>query len=291
MSLLDELDNWPKSQYLDTVGSWLWLLQQLKAASDAGFCTAYDTETIGCDPEEETAVYWARPVIWSIGIADGDLTARGYRKARGFVLPWQALPVFQPWLRGDYGDVWAFNARFDRHACKNLNIETAAPNGRSVVKDVLDYMRVLDPGHDSYGLKACTPRYLGYTMMGKFKDVFKLPRSREVQKKRKTCTWDESHHVGEGRRKKCEVCDSLLRIETWTEVKQLSDRFVPLQEVLGLTPSMEVTPGESELWPVAVTYAGLDAIATAEQASMLPRPPYLGEFKGSTAHAKIPELD
>lgn len=276
-----DLSLYPQSKYLETEKEWLWLLEELKTACKLGFCTAFDTETLGCDPEEETAVYWARPLIWSIGIADGDMTARGYRRARGFVLPWQALYVFVEWFKGAFGAVYSFNGRFDRHAVANLGIETGG------VKDILDYLRVLDPGHEKYSLKDTTPRNLGYEMMGKFLKVFVEERWKVTIRKKKVCTWDESHDYGGGARKKCETCRSLLKTETWEERKQLSDRQVSLAEVCGLTYDLQITPNESSLWPVAVCYAGLDAISTAEQASLI----FMGfAFKGSQAQAKIPSV-
>lgn len=274
-----DLDQFPVSEYVGDPARWVDLASDVAKASASGYCVAYDTETIGCDPEEETAVYWARPVIWSIAIADGPLTARGYRRAKGYVLPWQALEVFRDWFGGKSGTVWAFNARFDRHAVYNLEIETSG------VKDVLDYIRILDPGHEKYSLKECCPRYLGYHMMGYFKEVFKLPRFKEKKKWRNVCTWDPTHDTGHKTRKKCECCMSPTVREDYTEREQLSDRFVKFQEVIGLTPDLEVTPGQSELWDTAVTYSGLDAIATAELASMVGP-----TFRGAKSVAKLPNL-
>jgi hypothetical protein len=268
------------SEYLGSQHQWDWIADELASACKQGIATATDAETLGCDPEFQTPVSTARVIIWSVGISDGVLVPRGYHKARGYVLPWQAAfhGKLQEWLRGLFGRVWTFNGRYDRHAFANLGVDTSG------LVDALDYLRILDPGQDSYSLKSCIPRYLGYNPVGKFKDVFSEPQSKTVTKKLKICSWDKTHDIGGKARKYCECCKALVETLVWEEEKRLPNRKVGMAEACGLTYDMRITPGESSIWPDVQLYSAVDSIGTAEIGDFLPT------FSSCKLPAKIPQI-
>lgn len=250
--------------YLEHPEEWRKLAEDLKIATRAGVPTAFDTETIGCDPDTETPVHNARCIVWSCAIADGDLQPRGYRKARGYMLPWYALTestCFHPWLRGVYGPIWAHNARFDRHVLANLGVNTGN------VKDAIDYLRVIDPGHESYALKKCMQRYLGIDGVKTFKQTFSEARSKLVKRKKRFCVENALHALGK-KRKACPECNGGLRTDTWVDQKPLKPRPVSLQEAFGLTYDLRITPFDSTLWLRGEEYACLDSVAEASLASL-----------------------
>lgn len=257
----------PKSTYLAHPSDWAWCGARLLASDEV---CGLDTETIGCDPDKDTAVYTARVILFSVAIPDGPLHPRGFRQADGFVLPPQALddPYIREWLESPKPKV-AHNGRYDRHALANGGVLVDG------LVDTLDIFRVIAPGRERYGLKSLVPDFLDCETYGEFKEVFSEPIVVKKTKvnKYKVCV---VHGRAESRRRKyCEVCfhkELMVDMEeTVVEEKTLARRrMIPLQEVCAVrvneTPASRLVPnpGEHQLWETMVDYAGFDAIAAAQ---------------------------
>ena len=257
------MDDCPSSVYLEQPEQWHELGRRLLDSKEV---CGIDTETISCDPENDTAVGTARIVVWSVGIPEGRLRPRGYRECEGFVLPLSAIdePLLRKWLEGPYRKV-AHNCRYDRHAFANTGVELGG------LVDTVDLYRVICPGRERYGLKFLVPDILGVEVYGKFNDLFSEAIFKESTKTKKAyvCT---SHGDQDGRRRYCEVCkDEVVVVErTEHSRKELKTRRkVPLHEICGVpvneTPGrFEIRPGEHDLWRLLVNYAGADAIWAAQ---------------------------
>ena len=258
------MDECPKSTYLSEPEQWRELGKRLLATKEV---CGIDSETIGCDPENDTAVDTAKIVVWSVGIPEGRLRPRGYRECEGFVLPVGAVddPLLREWLTSAKHTKVAHNCRYDRHAFANAGVELGG------LVDTVDLYRVIAPGRERYGLKMLVPDVLGWTMLGDFKTLFSEAVIKESTKTRKAyvCV---SHGDQDGRRKYCEVCKDEVVVVERTEhvVKELKTRrMVPLQAVCGIgvlegVGRMEPVPGEHPLWETFVQYAGADAIGAAQ---------------------------
>lgn len=257
----------PKSTYLAHPADWSWCgIRLLNSEEVCGL----DTETIGCNPDKDTAVGTARVVVFSVAIPEGALHPRGYRLADSFVLPPQALEdvYIREWLESPKKKV-AHNGRYDRHALANEDIEV-----RGLV-DTLDIYRTIAPGRERYGAKALVPDFLGCETYGDFKDVF----SEEIRKvtkklvKYKVCVV-HGRFDKVGNRKWCEVCDDELvpmeeTVVNETVLKQR--RMLSMAEVCDVQVRSDVpcgsrlviSPGTHPLWEVLVDYAGFDAVIAA----------------------------
>lgn len=277
------MDDCPSSVYLPEPEQWHELGRRLLDSKEV---CGIDTETISCDPENDTAVGTARIVVWSVGIPEGRLRPRGYRECEGFVLPLSAIdePLLRKWLEGPYRKV-AHNCRYDRHAFANTGVELGG------LVDTVDLYRVIAPGRERYGLKMLVPDVLGWSMLGDFKTLFSEAIIRESTKTKKAyvCV---SHGDQDGRRKYCEVCgEEVVVVERVEHVRKelKTRRMVPLQAVCGFpvletNDRMEPVPGDHPLWETFVQYAGADAIGAAQL--------YQARVHQNEAHrtAKVPVL-
>lgn len=250
----------PESTYWDDPEDWEWILGLAMSAPHTGL----DTETIGCDPGDDSAVGRARCVVWSMGIPD--LTApihpRGYYPSRGFVFPAAALDFFTDYFRGPNLKV-LHNERFDRHVLRNERIELVN------TVDTINVFRTLEAGLEGYGAKKLAPTFCGYGTYGSFASVFseEIRRDRVKVTKRALCP---THGLQDtSNRKRCEVCAApTIRDDTreeWTEVLK-SRRKISMQEACGI-PVVEGTwdripVGRVPQW--VTNYAGLDAILASD---------------------------
>jgi hypothetical protein len=258
------LDPPPQSVYLSSPSDWSLLGKRLLASKEV---CGLDTETVACNPEEDSAVWTAKCVVWSVGIPDGRMRPRGYRDAEGFVLPPDALddPYLRQWLTSAEHTKVAHNCRYDRHVLENAGVKLVG------LVDSLDVYRVICPGRERYGLKAIVPDVLGVETFGAFKDIFSEAIVKESTKVKRVavCT---SHGDQDRIRKRCEVCkDETVVVErTIVNRRELKTRRrVPLQEVCGIgvvegNGRLQLTPDESPLWRLFVNYAGADAIWAAQ---------------------------
>ena len=262
------LDPTPPSVWLETESEWDDVAERLYASQE---CVGFDTETVGCDPDDDTAVGTARVVVFSLAIPDGVLRPRGYREATGLVLPARALghSGIRRFLEDPSRPKVAHNGRYDRHACANEGVSVRG------LLDTVDIYRTICPGRERYGLKYLVPDILNWEMVGKFEDVFSEPIiSVKVKRQRYKVCVVHGRVNAQGGRKYCEMCRDELVVmdEEVVERKELkSRRLIPLQEVCGV-PVLEqpaddylvIRPGEHRLWETFVTYAGADAIGAAQ---------------------------
>jgi len=258
------MDPPPVSTYLGHPADWESLGRRLLECKEV---CGVDTEEIGCDPENDTAVDCSRLILWSVGIPDGRHRPRGYREADGFVLPPAALdePLLREWLEGAEYTKVLHNARFDRHTFANAGVDL-----RGVV-DTVDIYRVICPGRERWGLKFLVPDILGVEVYGAFNSLFSEAIIKESTKTKKAyvCV---SHGDQDGYRKYCEVCDEeVVVVERTTVVRKelKTRRKVPLHEICGVpvletNGRMEIRPNEHPLWTTLVDYAGADAVWAAQ---------------------------
>jgi hypothetical protein len=254
------LDPAPQSAYLAEAKDWSALGKRLLECTEV---CGLDTETIGCNPEEDTAVDYAKCVVWSVGIPDGRMHPRGYRIAEGFVLPPDALddPYLYQWLTSPDHTKVCHNNRYDRHVLENAGVKLVG------LVDSCDLYRVICPGRERYSLKSLVPDILGVETFGQFKDIFSEAVVKETTKTKRVavCT---SHGDQDRIRKRCEVCrdDTVIVERTIVNRRELKTRRrVPLQEVCGIgviegNGRLQLNPGESSLWNLFVNYAGADAV-------------------------------
>lgn len=254
------LDPAPSSTYLPSPRDWALLGRRLLETESV---VGIDSETIGCDPENDSAIDTAKIVAWSVGIAEGRMRPRGYREAEGFVLPPAAVdaPLLREWLESGEHTKVAHNCRYDRHSFANAGVDLAG------LVDTVDVYRVICPGRERWGLKFLVPDVLGVQILGEFKHLFSEAIVKETVKHKKAyvCV---SHGDQDGRRKYCEVCKDEVVVVERTEIvrKELKTRrMVPLQEVCGIgvlegNGRMEPVPDDHGLWRLFVDYAGADAI-------------------------------
>jgi hypothetical protein len=254
------LDPAPQSAYLSSPSDWSALGKRLLASTEV---CGLDTEFIGVDIENDTAVWTNKIVAWSVGIPDGRMRPRGYRECEGFVLPPDAVddPFLRQWLESAEHTKVAHNQRVDRHTFENAGVYV-----RGLV-DTVDIYRVICPGRERYGLKFLVPDILGVETFGQFKDIFSEAIVKESTKVKRVavCT---SHGDQDRIRKRCEVCkdDTVIVERTIVNRRELKTRRrVPLQEVCGIgvvegNGRLQLTPDESPLWRLFVNYAGADAI-------------------------------
>lgn len=258
------LDPPPQSAYLASPADWTALGKRLLQTTEV---VGIDTEFIGIDIENDSAVHTSRIVCFSVGIPEGRMRPRGYREAEGFVLPPDALddPFLRQWLESAEHTKVAHNARIDRHTFENAGVFV-----RGMV-DTVDIYRVICPGRERWGLKFLTPDILGVEPYGAFKDLFSEAIVKESTKTKRVavCT---SHGDQDRIRKRCEVCrDETVIVErTIVNRRELKTRRkVPLQGVCGIgvlegNGRLQLTPGEHALWSLFVNYAGADAIWAAQ---------------------------
>lgn len=277
----------PKSEYIEESG-WRIVGQALLRSCDEGGVPGFDTETIGCDPFEESPINTANVVLWSVGIPGpktGPLHPRGYRPTKGIVLPPAALEEthIRRWLES-YPKV-AHNVRYDLHTLANEGVTVGGD-----IFDTVDIYRVVSPGLESYRLKDLIPTFCGYETLGKYKEIFRRHKvsERDVRQHKKVCTVDGDQP---NKFRKCPVCKEELVVVEWTEIvrKELvSWEEISLQEVcqipvLQTREHLDIRPNWHELWPVLVQYAGLDAVAASDLYQIADHLP------GGVRKAKVPE--
>lgn len=238
------------------------LLDSLARHKDIGF----DTETVGCNPAEESPALRARCHVWSLAVFSGKYSPRGYKRATGYVLPGSTLPQFTK-LLGDGRRIYAHNASYDMHVLEN-SLGAELPEGDYRFVDTLTLARWRYPGRMQYGLKSLAQEILGRTPGGMFKELFSRPLYRHTEKRIKVCSCGEAYRsITEHRKafptaeRKTHVDNPAGRVSVITVIERSKRELLDISDIV---------PGHS-LWNTLVEYAAEDAEWALELASAVSR--------------------
>lgn len=224
--------------YLNSRESWERLLSKLIDKGEVGLDTEFDKDT--------TSV-----TVWSIAAFPKDAVTNhnGYREAVGFVLPKEALLVFEPLLTSTKCVKWLHNAPADTRSVYDTT-GIIIRNARCT----LQYSRVAWPGLKSYALKPLSAKALKKPSRPDFEEVMAYERTLEIVKKKKTkvCSCGEPKCRKRKGHTKQEVITSV------TNYKTIKDKYSP----------SDMHP-EHENWVRWVAYAMEDAVDALELADLL----------------------
>lgn len=151
-------------EYLQHLSEWRSLIHSIRHGATVGL----DTETYGHDVRESSPAWRARVDVWSVGTVTDEISPRGYRRYRGWVLPERALhhPEVRSWLAGGTVNWVLHNAGHDRHALRNYGLDLGPG-----VWDTLELTRLLWPGRLTYQLKTLRVDLLGKPGRDRYVDV------------------------------------------------------------------------------------------------------------------------
>jgi len=141
-----------------------------------------DSEFEGVDfSSGDSCVNKADITVWSIGILTSELHPRGYNKAKGCVLPREALNYapLRRLLESDRIKV-AHNSNVDVHAFYNAGVDVQG------IVNTLSLARWMLPGRLTYNLDDLGLDLLGHGKTESFNDIFRYPNM--VTLERKTVT-------------------------------------------------------------------------------------------------------
>lgn len=116
--------------------------EQWKAAADYARkvkLLGFDSETFGHDVSESSPAFRAKIHVWSIAFQTGDLSPYGFVRARGAVLPVDAVPAFVDIFEDAQITKVAHNAHHDQHSLGNYGIRVGG------LVDTLDLVRLAYP--------------------------------------------------------------------------------------------------------------------------------------------------
>lgn len=245
--------------YLDKPEQWKAVVRVLEQKKFCGL----DSEFFGVNFDEGQSCYGrARIHVWSIGILGEDIGPRGNRKAKGCVLPVNAIPYFQGVLE-DPGIVKVpHNANVDVHAFGNGRADIGIP-GVDVqgVVDSLSLAKWLYSDRFTHSLDALGQELLGYGKITSWKELvtedYTYIEEKSVQKKRCSCgtpgcrlrsvKYNSAEDV---------FVDHTIKVEV-TETQQIEktgSREIPLYEIV---------PGHPR-FALLCEYAKTDAVIAAE---------------------------
>ncbi len=227
--------------YLDTPEQWTVVADYCTKTGVIGF----DTETYGHNVLETSPAYLAKIHVWSISLYADDISG-GFRRARGAVLPVEALPhFFGVFLNPEVVKV-AHNSRHDLHALANHGL---------LVQNVVDTLelvrlaypeRALDPTL-GFRLKPLAMDLLAKPKRDAYADLTKASTTVKVETTLKVCACGEKPC----RKKKApEHAKMLVTNEEWVE----QDVEYALEEIV---------PGHPH-WTRLVEYAAADAVDALE---------------------------
>lgn len=243
--------------YLAKESEWDQLSKFLETYTDI---LGLDSEFEGVDfSEGDSCVNKANITVWSLGILSNEIHPRGYRKAKGCVLPRSALEHrgLRKILTDSARIKAAHNSNVDVHAFNNAGVDVLG------VVNTLSLARWMVPGEIQYNLNALGEKYLGVGKTEEYKDIFRTPNIIEVvkQKKSKVCSCGVP-----GCRKRKDTYSSELddfivhtkteQIEETVELKEKGFTLITQTEILAKGPG-------HPLFDRFIAYAQRDATLAA----------------------------
>lgn len=222
------------SKYLSTPDEWKTLIDYIY---EDGRPIGWDTEFTGVDFDAgENCVGRSVLDVWSIGLYTGELHPRGYERAKGFVLPAEALAFFKDLLEDESVKKAAHNSTVDVHTAFNAGVDV-----RGVV-DTLHLCRFAFPGRFRYGLDALAREFLDEQKFTSYTELCSIPKHVEKEFKVRYCSCGV-----EGCRKR----------KGHEKVDAIETRLVEQGTIL--IPISMITPGTPR-WPLKRKYAAQDAV-------------------------------
>ncbi len=235
-------------RYLDKPEQWDELAARCRKAGIIGL----DTEFYGLDVRKQSCVGRARVHVWSVAIRTKRLDPLGFHRARGWVLPSEALlhPILRLMLEDDAVEKCVHNQPVDDHAINNHGVALAG------CINTLDLARwawphlVTDGG---FGLKALMGKKLHRDPVCEFTDVVTDTRKEVIEKIRKVKATTCSCGV-----LKCRKRKGHEKTQVTTEVPFSLEKLLEYEH-----PLESIVPGHPR-WELLVEYAVEDAIAALE---------------------------
>jgi hypothetical protein len=241
------------ARYASTQEDWDRVVASIRRVGRCGLDTEFYGPP-GWDVTKSSCVDRAQVHVWSIAVAHGGRSPRGYQRAAGVTLPAEALsygPVRKaledPTVLKD-----AHNASIEYHVMRNVGITLRG------LRNTLPKIRWVAPGRaatlEGFTLKQLMIDCLGRTPLGSYEALFSRPayRERVRHKTESVC----SCGARPCRRRGPEHVRTKTRRE-WTETAQSGTELIPLHEIV---------PGHA-LFTTLVVYASEDAEAAEELAS------------------------
>lgn len=162
-------------EYADSPAAWDKVARVVDKARRAGF----DTETYGHDVRKSSAPHRARVHVWSLAVSTDIKHPRGFRRAKGLMLPAAALdyrPIIEVLENPEIIKV-AHNMPHDAHAVGNHGIKLRGG------LDTLPKARLILVDESSHSLKPLMERKLGRRVIT-YEDVVEEPNDVVVVKKK-----------------------------------------------------------------------------------------------------------
>lgn len=239
-----------RTHYVDEPELW----DELAAAlHDAGI-VGLDTEFYGLDVRKQSCVGLARVHVWSVAIRTGRLDPHGFHRARGWVLPAEALthPSLKDVLEDPEVTKCVHNQPVDDHAIYNHGVDLrGCVNTLGLARWV--WPELVTGG--GFRLKNLMSIKLGRDPICEFRDLVRYERTVEV-------VTDKTREVN--------VCDcgkagcrarKLPEHAKRRETEAYQTRREKIER--GEYPLETIIPGH-ERWELLVDYAGEDAVAALE---------------------------
>lgn len=234
--------------FLDAPEQWDELAERCRRAGKIGL----DTEFYNVDVRKQSCVGRARVHVWSVAIRTRRMDPRGYHRARGWVLPVEALthPSLRSMLEDAAVKKCIHNQPVDDHSINNHGVRL-----RGAI-NTLDLSRWAWPGlvkADGFGLKSLMAVKLGRTPVCEFSDVvrYRTTVTREKQRKVKLSLCD------------CGTPGCRLRTGHTKTRSVLIETVIVEKEVDAEYPLESIITGHPRR-PLLEEYAAFDAIAAVE---------------------------
>lgn len=239
--------------YLDKPEQWDALAERCRRGGVIGL----DTEFHGLDVRKQSTVGRARVHVWSVALRSGVLHPRGYHKARGWVLPGEALrhPSIRSLLTDPSVRKEAHNLSVDHHALENEGVVLAGARCTLSLTRWKFPQFVSAPGR--FGLKAVMDRLLGRRPVAEFLDVVADQRTEEVRRTVMVAATECSCGVPG-----CRLRKGHDKTKVRVPREHVRERTVKFNH-----PLESVVPGHPR-WDLLVRYAADDAVAALELAEL-----------------------
>ena len=232
-------------QYLSMEKQWKKLLDYLVCNKPE---TGLDSEFTGVEFRVgQSCPDKARIHVWSLAVADGGFSPRGYNTARGVVLPKRAIPFFRDYFESKDIVKYAHNSPVDVHSFYNDGVDVLG------VINTLSLARWVFPQRLKQSLDSLANDYLGKGKFISFKDLVSVPAYVEKEVEVKYCDCGQS----KCRRRK-------------GHTKTVKTEMVTVEKGKTEIPLDSIIPGHDK-WETLVEYAGQDAVMALELADYLNR--------------------